>query len=633
MKKKIIAGVLSVLLLTTSISVFAQETSLLNTSYEELLLISKESGNGNDTLKALLQVSDYLNEANSCMDSEDYDALEIISLATMIRTVLGSVDTNLSRFGYDANSSQRVLVSQMQKTINEINLKAGTNLGDAVSQQSQTPLVKPINFQNFNWNNPPMQFSDVPANSWYYNDVSKTSASGIINGIGNNQFNPSGTLTHAEAMTLMAKVHAIYLYGNSAIISDYRQTSNHWASGIHSYCLDHRLPVPTEAEFNTNIKRGTMAQYFRNSLPGIAFESGVQNALELMPEQTTDTVVQDLFKAGIMIGDETGFRLDDSITRAEAAAIIHRVANPDVRVAVNASETTQPVTPVQPQQPTTSVTPVTPVQPGQVQTDKPYTRIPNTQWSIDPTGGVRVSSRGGYIDTKYGNHSYGCVNQKEYDRVMSVMDEAYNYAIQKEAQDNHRGDIIKDMASQKNKMANFYRNHVGLTSDYDVASMRITETIVYNMRQYLMNTYAIPNGKGTNTDAQNNNVYKYLFAGGYLDCDGGGHFNMLCWDYLGFSTRMITSYEITHACSQVYVNGQWIMLEQGTGRAENCTHAQLMQLISGVKNDAYSTSSNSDSFIKNASAIADGDSGGITLTSIFIEPNETPTHAPDDRSL
>lgn len=635
MKKKIIAGVLSALLLTTSISVFAQETSLLNTSYEELLLISSKLNNDNATLRALLQINTSLNEANERMDTEDYKPAEVIAQATMIRTALDGVDTNLSQSGYDANSSQRVIVSQMKNTINEINAKAGSKYTSGGSQSqtpSQTPSVKPMSFQDFNWNNVPMQFSDVPSNAWFYNDVSNASAAGIIDGIGNGQFNPDGTLTHAEAMTLMAKVHAIYLYGNSNIINEYQKTDDHWASGIHSYCLDHKLPTPNVSDFDTNITRGTMARYFRNSLPSKAFDTGISNDLSLMPEQTTNTIVQDLFKSGIMVGDHSGFRLDDSITRAEAAAIIHRVANPDVRVKVTPpAQPQQPTTPVQPQQPVTPQQPVSPVQPGQVQSAKPYKNIPNTNWQSDPTGGVTITSQSGYINTKYGNHTYGCANQQEYDKVMSVMDEAYNYAIQKEAQDNHRGDIIKDMASQKNKMAKFYREQVGFTSDYDVASMRITENVVRYMHDYLVNTYATPNGKGTNTDVQNNNVYKYLFAGGYLDCDGMSNFNMLCYDYLGFSTRMLGSNKIHHASTQVYVNGQWIISAQGTGKLENCTHTQLLQLISGVKNDAYSTSFNSDSFIQNASDSLDSGDKSYCPDDIIIL--STPTHNPSDRNL
>lgn len=628
MKKKIIAGVLSALLLTTSISVFAQETSLLNTSYEELLLISSKLNNDNATLKALLQINTSLNEANERMDTEDYKPAEVIAQATMIRTALDGVDTNLSQSGYDANSSQRVIVSQMKNTINEINAKAGSKYTSGGSQ-SQTPSVKPMSFQDFNWNNVPMQFSDVPQGAWYYNDVSKASASGIINGIGNGQFNPNGTLTHAEAMTLMAKVHAIYLYGNSNIINEYQKTDDHWASGIHSYCLDHKLPTPNVSDFDTNITRGTMARYFRNSLPSKAFDTGISNDLSLMPEQTNNSVVQDLFRAGILVGDSHGFRLGDSITRAEAAAIIHRVANPDVRVKVTPpAQPQQPTTPVQPQQPVTPQQPVSPVQPGQVQSNKPYKNIPHTNWQADPTGGVTITSQSGTINTKYGNHTYGCANQQEYDKVMSVMDEAYNYACQQEAKKTYRGGI-DSLAKEGTDRTVFYQQQLGITNKQQIISMRVTESMVQNMKVYLTDKYAIPNGSGTNTDAQNNNVYKFLFAGGHLDCDGSGNFNMLCWDYLGFSTRMITSYSVKHAAAQVYVNGHWVMLEQGSGTFDDmCTHEQLLELMSGVKNDAYTEwDSDADAIIKAAST------NPGKLSDLQILPSETPTHNPSDTSI
>ena len=634
MKKKIIAGVLSTLLLTTSISVFAQETSLLNTSYEELLLISGKLNNDNATLKALLQINTSLNEANERMDTEDYKPAEVIAQATMIRTALDGVDTNLSQAGYNSNSSQRVIVSQMKNTINEINAKAGSKYTSGGSQSqtpSQTPSVKPMSFQDFNWNNVPMQFSDVPQGAWYYNDVSKASASGIINGIGNGQFNPDGTLTHAEAMTLMAKVNAIYLYGNPDIINEYQKTGNHWASGIYSYCLDHNLPTPSESEFDTNITRGTMARYFRQSLPSAAFDTGISNDLSLMPEQTNNSVVQDLFRAGILVGDSHGFRLGDSITRAEAAAIIHRVANPNVRVQVKAPE--QPSTPVTPspttpQQPTTPTTPVTPVQPGQVQSNKPYKNIPHTNWQADPTGGVTITSQSGAINTKYGNHTYGCANQQEYDKVMSVMDEAYNYACQQEAKKTRRGGIDA-LAKEGTDSTIFYQQQLGITNKQQIISMRITESMIQNMKKYLGDTYARPNGSGTNTDAQNNNVYKYLFNGGHLDCDGSSNFNMLCWDYLGFSTRMIGSNSIKHATSEVYVNGNWVILNNQGGDFFLCTHSQLLELISGKKNDAYRDSLYSDGGMDPIIVTASTNPSNVSDLAVDVSP----THNPSDRNI
>lgn len=600
-------------------------TSLLNTSYEELLLISNKINNDGVTLKALLSISDSLNDANYRMDSEDYNASEVIALATMIRTALEGVDTNLSQSGYDANSSQRVLVTQMQNTINEINAKAGNNLGSGQSTQQQTPSVKPMSFSDFNWNNPPMQFTDVPSHQWYYNDVSKASASGIINGIGNNQFNPNGTLTHAEAMTLMAKVHAIYQYGNPDVINDYSPTSDHWASGIYAYCQDHSLPTPKESDFDTNISRGTMARYFRQSLPSAAFKTGVQNDLSLMPEQTNNQMVQDLFRAGILIGDNSGFRLEDSITRAEAAAIIHRVANPDVRVKVEAPETQTPVTPEKPSNPG-GETVVTPVQPGQVQTSKPYKNIPHTNWQSDPTGGVTIQSQSGYINTKYGNHTYGCKSQEEYDKVMSVMDEAYNYACQQEANRAYRGGQGAMGYYAKGTFLKFCDNELGYSDKNQVMSLGVTGDFVGKMQEYLYDNYAKPNGNGINTDAQNNNVYKWLFGGGHLDCDGDSHLYMLCYDYLGFSTRMIGSYNIKHACAQVYVNGEWVLVDLGSGRLDKVTHSQIKELMQGIKNDAYDSSwDNCDLIVATASNNPD------RLSDLTVD--FAPTHAPNDRSL
>ena len=471
--------------------------------------------------------------------------------------------------------------------------------------------------ENFNWNNPPMQFTDVPSHQWYYNDVSMASASGIINGIGNNQFNPNGTLTHAAAMTLMAKVHAIYLYGNSDIINEYQKTDDHWASGIHSYCLDHRLPTPTEAEFDTNISRGTMARYFRNSLPSKAFDTGISNDLSLMPEQTTNTIVQDLFRAGILIGDNNGFRLEDSITRAEAAAIIHRVANPDVRVKVTP--------PAQPQQP------VTPQQPGQTSYELRYLNIPHTRWNGDSSvsGNFSIQGQNGYINTKFGNHSYGCANQQEYDAVMKAVEEAYQYAIKTEANKSYIRRGIKGIEDvygrETDRTYIFLKDRVGLGTKDRVISWRVTQSIVGYMDSYLKDNYAAKSGVPHVTDGKDNNVYKYLFGSGQLDCDGSANLYMLCYDYLGFSTRTIGSYNVSHQVAEVYVNGHWILINQDTGGIDDITHAELMQMISSGSDCGIKTGS------KDMIVLTAKNGKGSQLSDLAVD--NTPTHAPNDRSL
>ena len=457
-----------------------------------------------------------------------------------------------------------------------------------------------------------MSFTDVNKNDWYYDSVMYASEKGIINGIGNNQFNPQGILTVAEAIKLSASIHANY---NNYEGLKPSTASTHWAEPYYDYAVTNGIIKETDfskSDFDKAITRARMFYIFANTLPESEYPeiNEVQNA----PEQPSNEHTRKLFCAGIVIGNEKGFEEVKNITRAETAEIVLRMTAHSKRRLVFGAEETPPV-----------YTP--PVQPGQVQTAKPYKNIPNTNWQSDPTGGVTIQSQSGYINTKYGNHTYGCKSQEEYDKVMSVMDEAYNYASKQEANRAYRGgDIRRQHITNKKQGVKFYTNEVGLSNENDILSMHITEDFVSFMADYLRDTYAHPNGAGTNTDADNNNVYKYLFGGGYLDCDGKGHLHMLCYDYLGFSTRMIGSYNITHAAAQVYVNGEWVLVDQNSGKLDDVTHSQIKELMSGIKNDAYEDEwANCDKIVATAS------SNPGKLSDLTVD--FAPTHAPNDNSL
>ena len=635
MKKKIIAGVLSALLLTTSISVFAQETSLLNTSYEELLLISGKLNNDNATLKALLQINTSLNEANERMDTEDYKPAEVIAQATMIRTALDGVDTNLSQSGYNSNSSQRVIVSQMKNTINEINAKAEGKI-----QNDSKPSVVPTSRENgiekglhhFNFNNAPMQFSDVPSGAWYHKDVSSASAAGIIHGVGNGQFNPDGNLTEAEAMTLMANVYAIY-NADTDLLAQYRANNQggHWASGIKAYCEYRGLATPFEAEFDTNCTRGKMAFYFARSMDAIVFtpindKKAAPENLDLLGNKDVEL----LFTSGILVGDEGGFRLESSITRAETAAIIHRVANLKARVTVTPKEevpVTPPVTPQNPTNPQQPSTPTTPTNPGQVSAEKRYLNIPNTRWNGDTSvsGNFTISPHSGYINTHFGDHNYGASNQQEYDAIMKVVEEAYNHALQVSKNKTYKLGLERMYGAQSGATYNFFVDRVGFTSEDKVISIRLTQAFVGEMHNYMKKNYSEKCAVHPGSDGQDNSVYKYLFEGGMLDCDGKARMYMLCYDYLGFSTRTIGSSNVRHQVAEVNINGHWVLINQNTGALYDITHAELMLVIDSGGSYSVKTSC-VDNIYKNAK------SGNKHLLS-DLAIRATPTHNPNDRNI
>ena len=57
-------------------------------------------------------------------------------------------------------------------------------------------------------------FTDVPANEWYYNDVQNAVEKGLINGKTANTYAPEDNLTYAEAVKLAASMYKLSTEGN-----------------------------------------------------------------------------------------------------------------------------------------------------------------------------------------------------------------------------------------------------------------------------------------------------------------------------------------------------------------------------------------------------------------------------------
>lgn len=485
---------------------------------------------------------------------------------------------------------------------------------------------------NFDFSKSGTRFSDVPPTTWYYVDVLKTSSAGIIQGIGNNKFNPNGRLTEAEAMTLMANVYAIY-NDDTALLEKYKADSKgkHWADSIKDYCEYRGLSTPDKADFDTDCTREKMAFYFANSMDSSVFNP--INDASFAPEdlsQLSNKEVSLLFTSGILIGDQHSFRLHDSITRAETAAIIHRVADPAARVTVSPKQEATP--PSVEKEPIPEATPTAPPEnPTQTVYDLRYLNIPHTRWNGDRSvsGNFTIQGYDGYIKTRFGNHTYGCSNQQEYDAVMKAAEEAYQYIIKKVASNTyinrvHKG--IEDVYGRETDyIYTFLKDRVGLGTKDRVISWRVTQSVAGSMGDYLIENYAAKSGVPHVTDGDDSNVYKCLFGSGALDCDGKGNLYMLCYDYLGFTTRMIASDTVDHAVAEVYINGHWVLIDQLTGVVDGITHAELMKMIS-AKSDCGIKTTSKDAIVLTAKR---GKGHSLSDLQIWV----TPTHNPNDTSI
>lgn len=174
-------------------------------------------------------------------------------------------------------------------------------------------------------------FEDVPAGEWYAASVAEAYELGLFSGESERSFEPGGKLTTVEAVTLAARMHSIYYTGSEDFT-----IGRVWYESYVQYALDNGI-IDSRYDITSDITRARFADIFSRALPE-----------EALPETGTvlDDVIPDvrsgdayagaiylLYRAGILSGnDDRGtFHPDSTITRAEAAAIVTRMANPALR--------------------------------------------------------------------------------------------------------------------------------------------------------------------------------------------------------------------------------------------------------------------------------------------------------------
>lgn len=174
-------------------------------------------------------------------------------------------------------------------------------------------------------------FTDVPADAWYAQDIADVQELGIIQGKGNNLFDPDGTLTVAQAITLAAKTRA---YHNDETIPVVEGGS--WYSGSVAYAKAQGIISGSEfSNYDSSATRGEMAYLFARALPDSEYKA--INSITELPDVTGatkySTEIFKLYYAGIVAGsDKYGtYEPDSQITRAQATAILNRVVHPENR--------------------------------------------------------------------------------------------------------------------------------------------------------------------------------------------------------------------------------------------------------------------------------------------------------------
>lgn len=178
------------------------------------------------------------------------------------------------------------------------------------------------------------QFSDVSASYWATPSIKLCYEYGFMKGTTPKQFSPTGALTVAEAIVMADRLHEIYTTGQSTLTN-----GEPWYQTYVDYAIENGIVQAGDfTSYTAKATRGQMAYLFSRALPASVLPS--INNVQTLPDVTGSTKysqeIFSLYNAGVLTGSDVfgTFKPNDNIIRAEAAAILTRVALPEQRKTV-----------------------------------------------------------------------------------------------------------------------------------------------------------------------------------------------------------------------------------------------------------------------------------------------------------
>ena len=167
-----------------------------------------------------------------------------------------------------------------------------------------------------------VSFTDLPQDHWAYSFVNTLVESGTINGYSDGTFRPDGTVSRAEFVKMIGKGNANNVYSDV--------TTAHWA---YDYIVTSGMDALQGNNFapDVPITRGDVVKLLWT-------RNGSKTGYVVPNMITSQGAVKDavawVYSNGIMVGDDyIDLRLNDSLTRAEAATLIVRAKAVNVSTA------------------------------------------------------------------------------------------------------------------------------------------------------------------------------------------------------------------------------------------------------------------------------------------------------------
>lgn len=175
------------------------------------------------------------------------------------------------------------------------------------------------------------EFTDVPANAWYYNDVKNAVDKGLINGKTATSYAPEDNLTYAEAVKLAACMYKLSTEGNV----DFEQSSP-WYMTFVEYAKANNI-ILKDYDWENKATRAEYMDIFSKALPSEKLNevnSVPDNAIPDVPmTHPSAPSIYKMYRAGIVQGSDAQYSCKpaDNIKRSEVAAILTRMMDTNAR--------------------------------------------------------------------------------------------------------------------------------------------------------------------------------------------------------------------------------------------------------------------------------------------------------------
>ena len=182
-------------------------------------------------------------------------------------------------------------------------------------------------------------FTDVLPNHWFYSDVVAAVQRGLVNGVTDTSYEPQGNLTGAQCVKLAACLHQLYVSGSVTLENS---ASGPWYRSYVDYALQQGILSAELADYGTAVDRLTFVRIFFRAMPESAYPAVNAVADDAIPDvKSGDACAYEIYcfyRAGVLSGytksaqhEEYAFGPDNTITRAEVAAIMNRMVDPGAR--------------------------------------------------------------------------------------------------------------------------------------------------------------------------------------------------------------------------------------------------------------------------------------------------------------